>query len=65
MIECHSYLKNSLFLVEDMGGNELNAIIPYKNITELRQMVPPIVVAIKNITSICYNKFMLASILIV
>ncbi|KAH1246279.1 GDSL esterase/lipase [Glycine max] len=41
-IECHSYLKNSLFLVEDMGGNELNAIIPYKNITELRQMVPPI-----------------------
>jgi len=46
MTECNKYFKNSLFLVGEIGGNDINAIIPYKNITELREMVPPIVGAI-------------------
>ncbi|KAH1193095.1 GDSL esterase/lipase [Glycine max] len=52
--ECNKYFKNSLFLVGEIGGNDINAIIPYKNITELREMVPPIVGAI-----ILYQSFKL------
>ncbi|CAJ1975545.1 unnamed protein product [Sphenostylis stenocarpa] len=49
--ECHSYFKNSLFLVGEIGGNDLNAIIPHKNIAELQDMVPLIVESIINTTS--------------
>ncbi|NP_001242867.1 GDSL esterase/lipase At5g45910-like precursor [Glycine max] len=49
--ECDNYFKNSLFLVGEIGGNDINALIPYKNITELREMVPSIVETIANTTS--------------
>ncbi|KAL2337214.1 hypothetical protein Fmac_011660 [Flemingia macrophylla] len=49
--ECDSYFKNSLFLVGEIGGNDINAIIPYKNITKLRELVPLIVEAISNTTT--------------
>ncbi|RDX83462.1 GDSL esterase/lipase [Mucuna pruriens] len=49
--ECDSYFGSSLFLVGEIGGNDINAIIPHKNITELREMVPLIVEAIINITT--------------
>ncbi|XP_020232730.1 GDSL esterase/lipase At5g45910 [Cajanus cajan] len=48
--ECDSYFKNSLFLVGEIGGNDINAIIPYKNITKLRELAPLIVEAISNTT---------------
>ncbi|RDX68049.1 GDSL esterase/lipase, partial [Mucuna pruriens] len=35
---CDSFFKNSLFLVGEIDGNDINAIIPYKNITKLREM---------------------------
>ncbi|KAL2337215.1 hypothetical protein Fmac_011661 [Flemingia macrophylla] len=62
--ECDSYFKNSLFLVGEIGGNDINAIIPYKNITKLRELVPLIVEAIINTTIVCYMKFVSTSILI-
>jgi len=65
MIECDNYFKNSLFLVGEIGGNDINALIPYKNITELREMVPSIVETIANTTSVCCIKFMSTSILLV
>ncbi|KAL5191915.1 GDSL esterase/lipase [Glycine soja] len=48
---CDNYFTNALFLVGEISGNDLNAIIPYINITKLCQMVPPIVEAIINTTS--------------
>ncbi|RDX81783.1 GDSL esterase/lipase, partial [Mucuna pruriens] len=50
-IECDTYFKSSLFLVGEIGGNDINAIIPHKNITELQEMVPLIVGAITNTTT--------------
>ncbi|KAL2335858.1 hypothetical protein Fmac_010304 [Flemingia macrophylla] len=49
--ECEIYFKNSLFLVGEIGGNDINAIIPYKNITKLRELVPLIVEEISNTTT--------------
>ncbi|KAH1254869.1 GDSL esterase/lipase [Glycine max] len=49
--ECDNYFTNALFLVGEISGNDLSAIIPYINITKLCQMVPPIVEAIINTTS--------------
>ncbi|CAJ1975194.1 unnamed protein product [Sphenostylis stenocarpa] len=43
--------KGSLILVGEIGGNDINAIIPRKNITEIREMVPRIVARITKITS--------------
>ncbi|KAL5146325.1 GDSL esterase/lipase [Glycine soja] len=36
--ECNNYIKNSLFLVGEIGGNDINTIIPYKNITALGEL---------------------------
>ncbi|XP_020207573.1 GDSL esterase/lipase At5g45910 [Cajanus cajan] len=47
--ECDSYFKNTLFIVGEIGGNDINAIIPYKNMSALREMVPLIVEAITNV----------------
>ena len=41
----------------EIGGNDINVIIPYKNTTEHREMVPPIVGAIIDTTSVCYIIF--------
>ncbi|CAJ1975198.1 unnamed protein product [Sphenostylis stenocarpa] len=49
--ECDSYMKNSLFLVGEIGGNDINAIIPNKNITEIREFIPHIVDIIAKLTS--------------
>ncbi|KAK7354094.1 hypothetical protein VNO80_19552 [Phaseolus coccineus] len=49
--ECDNYLKNSLVLVGEIGGNDINAIIPHKNITEIREFVPHIIRTISKVTS--------------
>ncbi|XP_020225454.1 GDSL esterase/lipase At5g45910 [Cajanus cajan] len=50
--ECDNYFKNSLFLVGEIGGNDINALIlSYKNIAELREIVPLIVETIINVTT--------------
>ncbi|RDX82855.1 GDSL esterase/lipase [Mucuna pruriens] len=41
--ECDSYFKKSLFLVGEIDGNDINAIISYKSIIELREMAPLII----------------------
>ncbi|XP_068482577.1 GDSL esterase/lipase At5g45910-like [Phaseolus vulgaris] len=50
-IECDNYFKNTLVLVGEIGGNDINAIIPHKNITEIREFVPHIVQMISHVTS--------------
>ncbi|XP_027338358.1 GDSL esterase/lipase At5g45910-like [Abrus precatorius] len=49
--ECDNLFKKSLFIVGEIGGNDINALIPYKNITALQELVPPIVEEITNITT--------------
>nr|KYP33687.1 GDSL esterase/lipase At5g45910 family [Cajanus cajan] len=50
--ECDNYFKNSLFLVGEIGGNDINALISSnKNITELREIVLIIIEAIMNVTT--------------
>lgn len=41
--KCDNYFKKSLFLVVEIGGNDTNALISYKNISKLREIVPPII----------------------
>ncbi|XP_027942192.1 GDSL esterase/lipase At5g45910-like [Vigna unguiculata] len=49
--ECDAYFKKSLFLVGEIGGNDLNEIIPNKNITAIKEMIPDIVDSITKYTS--------------
>ncbi|XP_027337817.1 GDSL esterase/lipase At5g45910-like [Abrus precatorius] len=49
--ECKDLFKKSLFLVGEIGGNDINALLPYKNITKLRELVPLIIEAITNTTT--------------
>ncbi|KAK7329095.1 hypothetical protein VNO77_23241 [Canavalia gladiata] len=50
--ECNKFFKKSLFLVGEIGENDINELIPYKNITQLREMVPSIIGEITNSTTI-------------
>jgi len=59
MTECYNYLKNSLVLVGEIGGNDINAIVPNKNITEIREFVPHIIQTISRTASVCCIKFIL------
>jgi len=59
MTECDNYFKNTLVLVGEIGGNDINAIIPHKNITEIREFVPHIVQMISHVTSVCCINFIL------
>ncbi|XP_047154987.1 GDSL esterase/lipase At5g45910-like [Vigna umbellata] len=49
--DCANFFKSSLVLVGEIGGNDINAIIPHKNLTEIREFVPHIIQAITNMTS--------------
>ncbi|QCE14205.1 GDSL esterase/lipase At5g45910-like [Vigna unguiculata] len=49
--DCATFFNNTLVLVGEIGGNDINAIIPRKNLTEVREFVPHIVQAIANMTS--------------
>ncbi|XP_057450964.1 GDSL esterase/lipase At5g45910-like [Lotus japonicus] len=49
--ECNSYFKKSLFLVGEIGGNDVIALLSHKNISKLREIVPSIVETITNITT--------------
>ncbi|XP_020238609.1 GDSL esterase/lipase At5g45910 [Cajanus cajan] len=50
--ECDNYFRSSLFLVGEIGGNDINALIlSYKNIAELREIVPLIIEEIINVTT--------------
>jgi len=55
MTECDAYFKKSLFLVGEIGGNDLNEIIPNKNITAIKEMIPDIVDSITKYTSVCLS----------
>jgi len=57
--DCATFFNNTLVLVGEIGGNDINAIIPRKNLTEVREFVPHIVQAIANMTSVCCIKFIL------
>jgi len=59
MTECDNYLKTALILVGEIGGNDINAIIPHKNVTEIRDFVPDIVQAISKMITVCCIKFIL------
>ncbi|KAJ1401788.1 SGNH hydrolase superfamily [Sesbania bispinosa] len=49
--ECDNFFKKSLFLVGEIGGNDVMAHISYKDVIGLRELVPPMVEAITNATS--------------
>lgn len=55
-LECDKFFKKSLFLVGEIGGNDVFSHIS-KTITELREIVPLIVESITNTTSVCYIQF--------
>ncbi|CAL5330179.1 unnamed protein product [Camellia sinensis] len=47
--DCVEKLKNSLFMVGEIGGNDYNyALLPGKSIEEVKKIVPNVVEAIKN-----------------
>ncbi|KAJ1440781.1 SGNH hydrolase superfamily [Sesbania bispinosa] len=46
--ECDGFFKKSLFLVGEIGGNDIIAHLSYRNVTGLRELVPPMVEAITN-----------------
>ncbi|KAJ1384397.1 SGNH hydrolase superfamily [Sesbania bispinosa] len=46
--DCDGFFKKSLFLVGEIGGNDVIAHLSYRNVTELRELVPPMVEAITN-----------------
>ena len=48
----HFYLK-SLFIVGEIGGNDINAPISYNNISKLREIVPPMIEEITKATIVC------------
>jgi hypothetical protein len=52
--ECDSFFKNSLFIVGEIGGNDIFYHLS-KTITELREIVPLMVESIKNTTNVCYT----------
>ncbi|KAK7401173.1 hypothetical protein VNO78_12493 [Psophocarpus tetragonolobus] len=48
--ECHNFFKRSLFLVGEIGGNDINALIlSNKSIADLREIVPLIIEDITNV----------------
>jgi len=57
--DCATFFKNALVLVGEIGGNDINAIIPHKNLTEIREFVPHIVQEISTMISVCCIKFIL------
>lgn len=57
MTECESFFKKSLFIVGEIGGNDVGSFLSHKNITELREMVPLLVETITNTTDVCNIKF--------
>ncbi|KAG4996416.1 hypothetical protein JHK82_027222 [Glycine max] len=48
--ECNNYFKKSLFIVGEIGGNDINALISYNNISKLREIVPPMIEEITKAT---------------
>jgi len=54
--ECDSFFKQSLFIVGEIGGNDVFLHIS-KTITELREIVPLIVESITKITNVSYIRF--------
>lgn len=63
MTDCDRYLKRSLFLVGEIGGNDYNyAAFAAGNINQLLATVPLVVGAITNATSVSTNmEYYLAS----
>jgi len=53
--ECDSFFKKSLFIVGEIGGNDIFYHLS-KTISELREIVPLMVDSIKNTTIVCYTK---------
>lgn len=54
--DCDKYLKRSLFLVGEIGGNDYNyAAFAGGTINQLLATVPIVVEAITNVTSVCAN----------
>lgn len=55
MTDCDRYFKTSLFLVGEIGGNDIIAWYnAYKNVTQIREIVPLIVESITTTTAVCY-----------
>lgn len=55
-IECDSYLKKSLFVVGEIGGNDYNyAFFVGGKINKVKASVPLVVEAITRAASVCYN----------
>lgn len=58
MTDCDNYFKKSLFIMGEIGGNDVNALISSKkSISELREIVPPIVKAIVDAIIVWHIKF--------
>ena len=57
MTECNNYFKKSLFIVGEIGGNDINAPISYNNISKLREIVPPMIEEITKATIVCHISF--------
>jgi len=54
--ECDNFFKQSLFIVGEIGGNDVFLHIS-KAITELREIVPLIVESITKTTNVGYIRF--------
>jgi len=55
MLDCNNYFKKSLFIVGEIGGNDImKHMVKYKTVTELREIVPFMVEAITNTTNVCF-----------
>lgn len=54
MIDCNIYFKKSLFIVGEIGGNDIMKHMKHKTVTELREIVPFMVEAITNTTNVCF-----------
>jgi len=57
LTECTSYFKKSLFIVGEIGGNDVLQYISSKKFTEIRKVVPPLVESITYTTMVCYINF--------
>jgi hypothetical protein len=55
--ECDIYFKQSLFIVGEIGGNDVFSLIKVKTVGELREIVPLIVESISKTATVRYFKF--------